>query len=208
MAKTILQAAVGLVVMGIVVPAWSAEAVIDDFESYNDKEVIGSSWDSSPWRRFGEATEDNVIATKAKSKVISGKASAVYSVSWPRKFGCALRVLDQPTDLSQHQAVSFKIRSNEPATLTVVRLSVTDGSSTYLSKERFLLSDQVQNVSFSLSGDAMELVDGAGAYDDVAANATAIGFQLQSTTSRDQGYIEMIIFDDLSFSDTTTVKAE
>ena len=178
---------------------------IDDFESYKDKEHIGTSWDSRPWRRFGAATNDNVIVTRAKSKVLAGDVSAQYSVFWPNKFGCALYAFEAATDISAHQGVTFKIRSNEPATRTVVRLSITDGNATFLSKEGILLTDQTQNASFNLSADEMDLVDGKGSFQDVVTQVTAVGFQLQSGEGQ---YLETILFDDLAFSESATAKAE
>ena len=207
MKKMFGQMIVLLVLVGATTAMSSAEAQtkIDDFEKYKEAQKIGTSWDSDPWRRFGAATNDNVIVTRAKSKVITGGASAQYSVFWPNKFGCAQYAFEAPTDASAHQAVTFKMRSNEPATRTKVQLSVTDGTATYLSKEGFLLTDQTQNISFALAADNMVLVDGTGSYQDVLTRVTAIGFQFQSSEGQ---YLETIFFDDLAFSDTSTAKAD
>ena len=64
-----------------------ADKTVDDFESYNSGQIIGKNWDTKPWRRFGNATNDNVVATGADGKVISGRRSAEYGASWPNRFG-------------------------------------------------------------------------------------------------------------------------
>ena len=174
------------------------DTLIDDFETYKNNEVIGSSYDSKPWRRFGTATNENVVATRSKARVISGSVSAQYSLFWPNRFGSALYTFDQAQDISQHRAVRFMMRSNEPSTGTVVRLAINDGTSTYLSKDKKTLTDKTQEYLFSLAESDMELVDGPGQFPDVVQNAACVGFQFESGSGRQ--YIETIFFDDLAFT--------
>lgn len=202
MKRTLGLTAVSLIVVLASAGAGMAQTVVENFESYKNGQVVGSSYNSKPWRRFGEATNDNVIATAVRSKVISGKMSGLYGVFWPNRFASAMCAFDAARDLSQNEGMSLKMRSNEPATKTRVRLSVTDGNTTYLSRDSQALTDQVQDFAFTLSVDDMERVDGTGDYDSVVKGATAVGFQLEAP--KDAQYLETINFDDL----TLTVKAE
>ena len=84
--KAMMIAFVGLMAGPVAVHAGET---IDDFESYKKGQKVGASFDSIPWMRFGNATNDNILVTTNSSKVIGGRKSAQYSLFWPNKFGAA-----------------------------------------------------------------------------------------------------------------------
>lgn len=174
-------------------PALAEDKVIDDFESYNSGQIIGKSWDTKPWRRFGTATNDNIVATGVDGKVISGRRSAEYGAFWPNRFGAIRFAFDKKVDLSKYATASIKIRSDKPTTHTRAKLAISDGETTYLTTLGQDLTHKVQTLTFSLDPADHILADGSGSFKDVITNATMIGLDFTSTEGQ---YDESIIFDD------------
>ena len=97
---------VGLLAVGTIGAPALADKVVDDFESYNSGQIIGKSWDTKPWRRFGLATNDNVVATGVDGKVISGRRSAEYGAFWPNRFGAIRFAFNKQVDLTEFATAS------------------------------------------------------------------------------------------------------
>ena len=185
--------------------AASAERLLEDFEHYNDGMIIGDGPTSVPWRRFGNATNDNVVVTNRANAVIAGALSAQYCVYWPNKFGSARYAFEEPTDLGEYAAVSFKVRScdtahatiqasPEQSTFTTVSLVVSNGETTYESTKAVPLSSKAQTIITYLAESDLMLVDGSQSFEKVVSAAAEIGMTFRST----QGlYTETIVLDDL-----------
>ena len=187
----------GLVFVSLVGgPAW-ADQVIDDFEGYDNGEKIGASFDSVPWRRFGAATNDNVLATGRQGAVISGRLSGQYGLFWPNTFGAIRFAFDNPRNLSTESVVGVKMRSDNPETHTLVTLAITDGRTTYATRHSIPLSGEVQDLVFNIGNGDMVLADGRDSFANVISNVTAIGFGFRSTEGQ---YIESVIFDEFRFT--------
>ncbi len=187
-----LTAAAVAVFVLTVAPA-RADRTIDDFETYQKGQIIGKSWDSTPWRRFGLATNDNIVATATDGKVISGTRSAEYGAFWPNRFGAIRFVFTEATDLNQFNEASVKIRSDYATTNTAVKIAISNGTTTYISAAGQGVTNKVQHILFSLDPSNMTLADGSDSYADVVTNATMIGLDF---TSSEGQYTESIIFDD------------
>ena len=170
-----------------------ADKTVDDFESYNSGQIIGKSWDTKPWRRFGEATNDNVVATGVDGKVVSGRRSAEYGVFWPNRFGAIRFAFNKKVNLTEYATVSVKIRSSNPTTHTRVKLAISDGETTYLTTLGQDLTHKIQKLTFSLDPADHILADGSGSFKDVITSAEMIGLDFTSTEGQ---YDESIIFDD------------
>lgn len=177
----------------LVCPIAQADRMVDNFETYKKGQVIGKSWDSTPWRRFGNATNDNIYATGVDGMVISGRRSGQYGAFWPNRFGASQFVFKTPTDLNEFNSASVKIRSSKPTTNTRVKLSVSNGETTYISAVGQTLTNKIQQISFSLDPADMVLADGSDGYADVVTHAKMIGFDFTSTEGQ---YTESILFDD------------
>lgn len=168
--------------------------VLADFESMSDGDAIATAANSKPWRRFGEATADNVVATQ--DGPLAGKTSAMYPVFWPNRFAVVALSADPALDLSAEKNVSVLIRSSSDQTKTRAALSVSDGKTTFSSKKPQPLTDRPQTLTFALAD--LELVDGPRApLADVLAKATSIGVKLTSDGSK---YGEQVLLDDLAVS--------
>jgi len=170
-----------------------ADKTVDDFESYNSGQIIGKSWDTKPWRRFGNATNDNVVSTGVDGKVITGRRSAQYGAFWPNRFGAIRFAFNKNADLTQYATASVKIRSSNPSTNTRVKLAISDGETTYLTTLGQDLTHKVQTLTFSLDPADHILADGSGSFKDVITNAAMIGLDFTSTSGQ---YDESLIFDD------------
>lgn len=168
--------------------------VIDDFESYHDGQIVGVSAVSKPWRRFGAATTDNVVATTHRNKLISGTVSGQYGVFWPNTFGAARYVFETPADLSAFSGASMKVLSDKPNTHTYVRFALSDGVTTFAVGGRRTVTDQIQTLTFSFDEAESELMDGDDTLERVIANVDNIGFIFQSNQGE---YVETLMFDDL-----------
>lgn len=169
---------------------------IDDFESYKGGQVVGKTYNSKPWCRFGAATNDNVVATTQTDKVIEDRVSAQYGVFWPNTFGAIRYQFDGPTNLGKHRLASVKMRSDIESTSTQVRLALTDGTTTYASRGFKSLSDKTQHLVFEIGPGDLILIDGSDSYEKVINNAASIGFNFKNDGSQ---YVETIIFDDFRF---------
>lgn len=179
-------------VIGVAATSY-ADKTIDNFETYKKGEVIGASYNSKPWCRFGTATDDNVVATGTDGWVISGRRSGQYGAFWPNRFGAVRFVFKSTTDLNEFAKSSVKIRSNKPTSNTRVKLAVSNGETTYISSAGQALTNKVQHLTFSLDPSDMVLADGSDSYADVVTNAKMIGLDFTSTEGQ---YTEAIIFDD------------
>ena len=149
---------------------------------------------SRPWRRFGAATTDNVVATTRRNKVISGNVSGQYGVFWPNTFGSARYVFEAPTDLSAFSAASVKVFSDTPTTTTYVRFAISDGVTTFALGGRRTITDQIQTFTFSFDEIESELMDGDDTLARVISNVDNIGLIFQSVKGQ---YVETLMFDDL-----------
>ena len=167
---------------------------LDDFEFCYDGQIMGYSYDSAPWRRFGPATNDNVMATNHSEKTISGSYSGEYCVAWPNKFGAVRYVFDSPTDLTAYVAASAKVRSDKPVTPTKVKLAVSNGDTTYATIVAWPLSTEPQEYLFSFRKMDMIRTDGHQPYEDVIRNITTVG--LDFLNYEGSPATETLIFDD------------
>jgi hypothetical protein len=175
-----------------------AQTVVDNFESYDDGQIIGPSAQSTPWRRFGNATVDNVVATAHPSKVIAGDLSAQYVVRWPAKFGSARYAYAAPTDLRAYAALSLTLRSDQAQSGTVLRLVIDDGETSFLSKASFPVTDQAQRCAVALTAAAFERAAGNAAFDAVLAKIKSIGFNVTNPRTEAQGQLtQVLVFDGL-----------
>lgn len=170
-----------------------ADKTVDNFEAYKKGEVIGKSWESEPWRRFGTATNDNIYATGIDGQVIAGRRSGLYGAFWPNRFGAVRFVYKNPEDLNEYAKASVKIRSDQSNTNTRVKLAISNGETTYISGAGQSLTNKVQHITFSLDPADMVLADGSDSYADVVTNAKMIGLDF---TSSEGQYTEAILFDD------------
>ncbi len=184
----------------------SGERVVDDFERYKDGTVIGDSYASWPWRRFGTATNDHVVATEQSDRVISGSQSGQYCVYWPNEFGAVRYAFRRPKNLTGYAAASFKVRSCDvihaggrgETTYTTVVLAVSNGQTTFESKTAHPVSAQPQSIISYMSDSEMHRVDGSQTLREVLREATEIGMTFRSTKTGSEGlYTETLVFDDL-----------
>lgn len=176
-----------------------ADMTVDDFESYSPGQTIGPSAVSSPWRRFGHATNDHVYATNRPGKLITGQLSGQYGAFWPNRFGAVRYVFEQPTDVGVFKRITVKMRSENAQTYTQVRAAISNGTTTYVTRDFYKLSDEVQDMSFMVGESDMYVSDGSQSYKDVVANVKAIGFDFTSTEGQ---YTEAIFFDDFVLVDS------
>lgn len=170
-----------------------ADSTIEDFESYTNGQIVGLTATSSPWRRFGMATNDNITATGQKRWVISGDRSGLYGLVWPNSFGAIRYVFSDATDLSSHGGATVKMRSNRADTHTVVKLAVSNGATTFVTAADRPLTTQVQQLTFEISPSKMIRTAGPDGYEEVIHGAWSIGFDFLSS---DDPYTETIVFDD------------
>ena len=194
-----------------------ADTVLDDFESYRDGQMIGISASSTPWRRFGDATNDDLIVTGVQGRVINGALSAQYCVYWPNRFGSIRFAFPEPTDLSSYIAASCTIKSTDivhaetdgnmpdPITYTDVALVISDGSTTYEAAVPVPLSREPQTVTFYLTEGIMltgqhnkinpSTGDEVSAFSKVISSVDNIGLMFRS---RQGQYTETIVIDDFT----------
>lgn len=176
-----------------------ADMTVDDFESYAPGQTIGPSAVSSPWRRFGLATNDHVYATNRPGKLIFGRCSGQYGAYWPNRFGAVRYVFKQPTDISAFKKVFVKMRSDNSETHTLVRAAISNGTTTYVTKDSYAMSNEVQDMMFMLGESQMYASDGSQSYKDVVTQVQTIGFDF---TSPEGQYQEAIFFDDFLLVDS------
>lgn len=176
-----------------------ADMTVDDFESYAPGETIGPSAVSSPWRRFGMATNDHVYATNRPGKLIFGRCSGQYGAYWPNRFGAVRYVFKQPTDVGAFKKVAVKMRSENKETQTVARAAISNGTTTYVTKDFYKLSNEVQDMTFMLGESHMYASDGSQSYQEVVTQVQTIGFDF---TSPEGQYKEAIFFDDFVLVDS------
>ncbi len=189
---------VGLVL--ILLSPVQADLVIDDFESYGDGQVVGPSAESAPWRRFGLATVDNIVATVSPKWVFDqGGGVGVYVVQWPNPFGGIRRELQYATDLTQYAGVSVRMRSSASTTTTDVYLAVSNGHTTYVSTKGQPLTDTAQVLSFTFEKDLMVRAAGQQDFDTVIRSVRLVGVDFRSDRE-DDSYTETIIIDDLKLT--------
>ena len=175
------------------------DRMIDDFESYEAGQVIASSAKSVPWRRFGDATRDDHVATDRADRVIAGYRSGQYSVAWPAKFGM-VRYVIEPKNFTTSQAILVKIRSDcDVQTSTRVQLNLTNGRAAFESKKAVELSNDAdaKEIVFLVDPDKLERVDGDRSVTakDLLLAVTEIG--LKFTSPNGDTYKETILLDDL-----------
>ncbi len=185
-----------LLVAGLSASDGLAESiVIEDFEAYRDGQIVGGSAVSRPWRRFGVATTDNIVATNRGEKILSGRLSGQYGLFWPNTFGSARLVFEVPADLSSYTAASVAVKSTVPQTTTSIVLAVSNGPTTYHAAVPRAVTDQPQVFTFDLREANMVLVDGNEPYQIVISQVDNIGFTFQS---REGQYAETMLLDDLT----------
>jgi hypothetical protein len=175
------------------------DRMIEDFESYKSGEVIGSSAKSTPWRRFGEATTDNLVATGREDRIISGYLSGQYSVAWPAKFGMVRYVMTDALDLTAAKAIVVKVRSDsEVETTTQVQLNLSNRRAAFETKKPIELNDDgtPKEIVFLIGPDRLDRVDGERTVTakELLAGVTEIG--LNFTSPRGDIYKETSLLDD------------
>ena len=176
------------------------DRMLEDFESYKSGQVIGESAKSTPWRRFGEATSDNLVATARQDRIISGYLSGQYSVAWPAKFGMVRYVLTDPMDFGASKAILVKVRSDcDVETSTRVQLNLSNGRCAFESKKAIELSNEAdaKEIVFLIDADKLDRVDGERTVTvkELLSSVTEIG--LKFTSPAGDTYKETILFDDL-----------
>jgi len=169
------------------------EMTVDDFENYQNGQIVGPGAVSSPWRRFGSATNDHVMATIQDRWLISGDVSGVYGLVWPNSFGAIRRAYDSPFDLGGYNLATIKIQSGNHDTHTLVRLAISNGHTTFVTVVEYPLTKRVQELTFELGMTKMIRVVGEDTYDDVVGNIWNLGFDFRNT--EDKGF-ETVSFDD------------
>ena len=174
-----------------------ADKIIDNFESYSEGKIIGPNATSVPWRRFGGATNDNVVATSHDMWVITGTGSAIYGLVWPGSFGAVRYVYGQPVNLADHDRVTVKMRSDRSDTRTRVRLAISNGNTTFVSIGDRAVTRQKQVITFHLGPKHLGRSAGEGTYNDTIRRAVTIGFDFRNTETN--GY-ETIVFDDFTLT--------
>lgn len=174
-------------------PVW-ADTVVDDFDRYPDGLIVGPSATSSPWRRFGGATNDNIVATMHERWVIRGDGSALYGAVWPGSFGAVRYVYEEPTDLSQYDRLTVIMKSNRNESDTQVRLAISNGHTTYVSTGERTLTGRPQTMTFRLSQNQLIRSVGEVRYHDVIHGVTSLGFDFHNQQT--EGY-ETIVFDEI-----------
>ena len=184
----------GLLFCGSMAYAETPKKVLADFEDLKAGDAVAPApgESSRPWRRFGEATADNIVAVGGG---IGGKVSASYPLAWPGRFAATRLVADEPINLTGYKTVSITLKS-DAKTPTKVVLQIGDGKTVYESKAAQAVSDSVVTLKFDLAPEALALVDGLRV--DLATlleNASQIGFKLTSDGSK---YSEELLFDDLT----------
>ena len=176
------------------------DRMLEDFESYKSGQVIGDSAKSIPWRRFGEATSDNLVATAREDRIISGYLSGQYSVTWPAKFGMVRYVLTTPMDFGASKAILVKIRSDcDVETSTRVQLNLSNGRAAFESKKAVELNNEpdAKEIVFLVGPDKLDRVDGERSVtvNELLSGVTEIGLKFTSPAS--DTYKETILLDDL-----------
>jgi len=198
MKKGFSVAVIGLAgVVGMIGPPATGETILEDFESYHDGQIIGSTATSKPWSRFGAATNDNMVATSHERWVISGSHSAIYGLVWPNSFGAVRYRFDQATDLSPYHGVAVKMRSSKNNTHTQVKLAISNGYTTFVSVADRPLGVRVQPLVFELGPTQMIRVVGRHSYREVVQGAWQIGFDFSNIEDQD---FETIAFDQLTLT--------
>ena len=182
-------------ILGLPVLAVAEERrVLADFEANQQGDLIakGATEDSRPWRRFGAATADNIIAT---DDALAGKVSAMYPLVWPGRFAATRMVSDKAMDLTAYKTASLSVKS-DAKNPTKITLQISDGKTTFESKTALPVTDVTATVKFDLDPAKMARVDGPPAdFAKVLAVVTQIGFKLVSDGSK---YSEKVTFDDLA----------
>jgi hypothetical protein len=190
----------GLVAVLLAAGRVDGDTVIDDFESYSNGQVIGQSATSTPWRRFGRGTNDNIYAAGHEKWVITGSRSGLYGTVWPAPFAATRHVYREAKDLSGEQGIGVKIRSGKRDTHTLVRVAVSNGRTTYVTIAEKPLTGRVQQLRFEIDEHSMVRNDGSDSYHQVIQGVWTIGFDFRSTEGE---YVETIVFDDFVFIDDT-----
>lgn len=178
-------------------PASWADRVVDNFESYPNGKIVGPTATSIPWRRFGGATNDNVVVTSHERWVLTGGSSAIYCLTWPSSFGAVRYVFGKETNLADHDRVTFKMRSDRSNTGTRVRLAISNGNTTFVSFEDRSISKQKQLITFYLGPKHLGRSTGEGTYNEVIRGAWTIGFDFRNVETN--GY-ETVVFDDITLT--------
>ncbi len=192
----------------LITGAWQAalgDMVVDDFESYHNGQIVGPTAGSTPWLRFGGATNDNVVATKHEKWLVSGATSGLYGLVWPNPFGAIRRVFDQPMDVSAYRAASVKMLSDTHRAQTMVRFAVSNGPTTFVSVKEYTLDTRPQQMVFPIGMDKMVRVVGSDGYAAVLQGALKAGFDFRSTGG--EGY-ETVVFDDFVLHDEVPTAKE
>ena len=188
------------VLAGVLLTAGLARAdgrqVLADFETNTPGDVLAKAAgaDARPWRRFGAATADNVVAVD--DGALAGKVSASYPLAWPGRFAATRLVADKPIDLSHAKTLSLIVKSDVKASVTKLTVQVSDGKTVYECKATQAVTDTATTLKFDLSPAAMTRVDGPPAdLASVLAATTQVGIKLTSDGTK---YSENVVFDDLT----------
>lgn len=176
-----------------------ADQVVDDFESYQHGQIIGLTAISSPWRRFGGATNDNITVNAQEQWQISGTNAALYGVVWPNPFGAIRRAFEAPTDLSPFAAVSIKMRSDRVGGHTQARLAISNGPTTYVSIASAPVDRETRGYVFELGRTKMVCVNGTDSYDTVITSVWNAGFDFHNNEDEQT---ETIVIDDFMLLDS------
>ena len=180
-------------------------STIDNFESYSPGEIVGDGPISKLWRRFGQATNENItISFKSGAFIfgkglISGIKSGQYGLTWSGgdgEFGAIRYQFDGPVDLGRRSLVSVMMFSDDPQTRTLVSLAFGNSSTTYRTDKHVFLTKDVQTIVFKITEPDVFRNEGTDSYTDVISNVTEIGFTFTSSFGFNQ---ETVIMDDFIF---------
>ncbi len=186
----VVVCAAGVIAIG---PSAWGDQVVDDFESYADGQIVGLTATSTPWRRFGGATNDNVTATGHDRWNMTGTRSALYGVVWPAPFGAVRRIYDEANDLSEFNSATVKMRSDRTGTHTHAMLAVSNGLTTFVSITEHALTGQKQDFAFQMDRASMVRTNGSDSFEAVIGGVRSIGFDFRNIEGE---YTETIVFDD------------
>lgn len=194
-----MKALLSIAITSIVGVTWlvptpaGADTILENFESYPDGRIVGPNATSSPWRRFGSATNDHITATRQDRWVITGDVSGLYGLVWPNTFGAVRYVFDKATSLSSYTRVTVKMRSDKIDTHTRVRLAISSGRTTYVAIGERPLTLRPGLLTFELGRTSLIRTAGDETYDDVIQQVWNIGFDFHNSEGE---HVETIIFDD------------
>jgi hypothetical protein len=196
----ILAALPALTAAAAAAPA-SADITIDNFESYANNQAIATSATSTPWVRFGQVG-DNLVAKS--TNVLDGTLSAVLPVAITGT-GSASTLFNyttaNPQNFSTYATASVLTKSLAATTNAQLQLSISDGTTSYISTVPLAESTTAGTLTFSLASTAMTRAAGTDSFATVISTLSEIGFRISSVNTA-AATNETLDFDDFAAQST------